>query len=91
MRHAGPEITLREYAQVVTPEMQGIRVRGFEGCGLDVARIPWQKTPGVMQSNEPKRLLGERGRTRTCDPCLKSVSLNVFSATYKLREPPKSL
>ncbi len=34
MRHAGPEIMLREYAQVVTPEMQGVRVRWFESCGL---------------------------------------------------------
>jgi integrase len=36
MRHAGPEIMLRKYAQVVTPEMQGVQVRWFESCGLGV-------------------------------------------------------
>jgi integrase len=77
MRHAGPEIMLRKYAQVVTPEMQGVQVRWFESwCGV---RICWQKTPGVMQSNEPKRVLGERGRIRTCDPCLKRALLYQLS------------
>ena len=42
-------------------------------------RISWQKTPGVMQSNEPKRVPGERGRTRTCDPCLKRALLYQLS------------
>jgi len=38
MRHAGPEIMLRRYAQVVTPEMQGVQVRWFESCGLSVGQ-----------------------------------------------------
>jgi hypothetical protein len=38
MRHAGPEIMLRSYAQVVTPEMQGVQVRWFESCGLGVGQ-----------------------------------------------------
>jgi len=38
MRHAGPEIMLRKYAQVVTPEMQGVQVRWFESCGLGVGQ-----------------------------------------------------
>src|ERR1700746_1768787 len=32
-----------------------------------------------MQSNEPKRVLGERGRIRTCDPCLKRALLYQLS------------
>ncbi len=77
MRHAGPEIMLRRYAQVVTPEMQGVQVRWFESCGL--VRISWQKMLRVMQSNEPKGVLGERGRIRTCDPCLKRALLYHLS------------
>jgi integrase len=38
MRHAGPEIMLRNCAQVVTPEMQGVQVRWFESCGLGVGQ-----------------------------------------------------
>ena len=38
-----------------------------------------------------RRLCGRVVQNNSEDPCLKSVSLNVFSATYKLREPPKSL
>ena len=38
MRHAGPEIMLRSYAQVVTPEMQRVQVRWFESCGLGVGQ-----------------------------------------------------
>jgi len=38
MRHPGPEIMLRQYAQVVTPEMHGVQVRWFEGCGLGVGQ-----------------------------------------------------
>ena len=38
MRHAGPEIMLRQYAQVVTPEMHGVQVRWFESCGLGVGQ-----------------------------------------------------
>jgi integrase len=38
MRHAGPEIMLRKYAQVVTPEMHGVQVRWFESCVLGVGQ-----------------------------------------------------
>jgi integrase len=38
MRHAGPEIMPRQYAQVVTPEMHGVQVRWFESCGLGVGQ-----------------------------------------------------
>jgi len=38
MRHAGPEIMLRQYAQVVTPEMHGVQVRWFESCWLGVGQ-----------------------------------------------------
>ena len=38
MRHAGPEIMLRKYAQVVTPEMQSVQVRWFDSCGLSVGQ-----------------------------------------------------
>ena len=33
MRHVGPEIMLRKYAQVVTPEMQGVQVRWLRVVG----------------------------------------------------------
>ena len=32
------QIMLRKYAQVVTPEMQGVQVRWFESCGLGVGQ-----------------------------------------------------
>ncbi|MFZ0998118.1 MAG: hypothetical protein WAO17_07965, partial [Candidatus Sulfotelmatobacter sp.] len=38
MRHAGPEIMLRSYAQVVTDEMHDVQVRWFESCGLGVGQ-----------------------------------------------------
>jgi hypothetical protein len=38
MRHAGPEIMLRKYAQVVTPDMQSVQVRWFESCRLGVGQ-----------------------------------------------------
>jgi integrase len=38
MRHAGPEIMLSKYAQVVTDEMQDVQVRWFASCGLDVGQ-----------------------------------------------------
>jgi integrase len=38
MRHAGPEIMLRNYAQVVTDEMHDVQVRWFESCGLGVGQ-----------------------------------------------------
>jgi len=38
MRHAGPEIMLRSYAQVVTDEMYDVQVRWFESSGLGVGR-----------------------------------------------------
>jgi hypothetical protein len=38
MRHAGPEIMLRKYAQVVTGEMHDVQVRWFESCGLGVGQ-----------------------------------------------------
>jgi integrase len=38
MRHAGPEIMLSKYAQVVTDEMQDVQVRWFESCGLVVGQ-----------------------------------------------------
>src|ERR1700676_2752902 len=40
--------------------------------------------PRLMQSNDPKRVIGERGRTRTCDPCLKR------SLLYQLSYAPTS-
>ncbi|HKV82717.1 MAG TPA: tyrosine-type recombinase/integrase [Candidatus Sulfotelmatobacter sp.] len=38
MRHAGPEIMLSKYAQVVTVEMRDVQVRWFESCGLGVGQ-----------------------------------------------------
>src|SRR6266699_692549 len=38
MRHAGPEIMLRNYAQVVRGEMHDVQVRWFESCGLGVGQ-----------------------------------------------------
>jgi integrase len=38
MRHAGPEIMLRKYAQVVTSEMHDVQVRWFASCGLGVGQ-----------------------------------------------------
>ena len=38
MRHAGPEIMLSKYAQVVTDEMDDGQVRWFESCGLGVGQ-----------------------------------------------------
>jgi integrase len=38
MRHAGPEIMLSKYAQVVTDEMHDVQVRWFESCGLGVGQ-----------------------------------------------------
>jgi integrase len=38
MRHAGPEIMLSKYAQVVTGEMHDVQVRWFESCGLGVGQ-----------------------------------------------------
>jgi integrase len=38
MRHAGPEIMLRSYAQVVTDEMHDMQARWFENCGLSVGQ-----------------------------------------------------
>jgi integrase len=38
MRHAGPEIMLRKYAQVVTGEMHDVQVRWFASCGLGVGQ-----------------------------------------------------
>ena len=42
-------------------------------------RISWQKMLGAMQSNEPEGVHGERGRIRTCDPCLKRALLYQLS------------
>jgi hypothetical protein len=55
-----------KYAQVVLDEMQDVLVRWFESCGLGVGQNLLTKTPGAMQPNEPKSVLGERGRIRTC-------------------------
>src|ERR1700674_4672841 len=60
------------------------KCRTFRGEGLRVVgwvwvRISSQKIMGEMQSNDPKRVLGERGRTRTCDPCLKRALLYQLS------------
>ena len=38
MRHAGPEIMLSKYAQVVTDEMHDVQVWWFESCGLGVGQ-----------------------------------------------------
>jgi integrase len=47
MRHAGPGIMLRKYAQVVTPEMPDVQVRWFESCGLVVGQeLLAEKTGG---------------------------------------------
>ena len=37
-RHAGPEVMLKQYAQVVTDEMHDVQVRWFESCGLGVGQ-----------------------------------------------------
>ena len=78
MSHAGPEIMLRKYAQLVTPEMQSAQVR-CESCRLSLGQNLLAENAGVMQSNELKGVLGERGRTRTCDPCLKRALLYQLS------------
>ena len=59
--------------------MQGVQAQWFESCGWGVIRVSWCKIPGLMQSNEPKRNHGERGRIRTCDPCLKRALLYQLS------------
>ena len=55
-------------------------------------RIFWQKMPEEMQSNEPK-VHGERGRIRTCDPCLKRAFDRYYSLyvsmTYSTPEAQK--
>ena len=55
MRHANPEIMLSKYAQAVTDEMHDVQVRWFASCGLGVGQNLLVKTPGVMQSDDPKR------------------------------------
>jgi hypothetical protein len=35
---------LRQYAQVVTPEMHGVQERWFESCALRGVRISWRKS-----------------------------------------------
>ena len=79
MRHANPEIMLSKYAQTVTDEMHGVQVRWFASCGLDVGQISWQTTLEGMQFSDLKRVNGERGRIRTCDPCLKRALLYQLS------------
>ena len=76
MRHAGPEIMVSKFAQVVTDENAcgGSRVVGWVWV-----RISYQKMPEGMRSNEPEGVHGERGRTRTCDPCLKRALLYQLS------------
>src|ERR1700674_4483008 len=70
------------------------KCRTFRGEGLRVVgwvwvRISSQKIMGEMQSNDPKRVLGERGRIRTCDPCLKRALLYQLSyaPTANAKEP----
>ena len=53
--------------------------------------MPQKERSVAYVSRTDKEVLGERGRIRTCDPCLKSVNLRGFAATYNLWEPPKSL
>ena len=52
MRHAGPEIMLSKYAQVLTGEMHDVQVRWFESCGVGVGQNLWQKMLEGMQSHE---------------------------------------
>ena len=51
--HAGPEIMLSKYAQVVTDEMHDVQVRWFESCGLGVGQNLLAENARSMQSNEP--------------------------------------
>jgi hypothetical protein len=55
------------------------RCGGSRVVGWAWVRISWQKMPEGMQSNEPEGVHGERGRTRTCDPCLKRALLYQLS------------
>src|SRR5580704_6062217 len=55
------------------------RCGGSRVVGWAWVRISWQKMPERMQSNEPEGVHGERGRTRTCDPCLKRALLYQLS------------
>jgi integrase len=63
MGHAGPEIMLRKYAQVVTPEMQGVQVRWFESCGLGVGQNLLAENAGsdAIQRNQKEFLVSAAG------------------------------
>jgi len=67
----GPEIMMRPFARVVAPEMHACTCGGLRVVGWVWGQNLLAQNAGKMQSNEPKRVLGERGRIRTCDPCLK--------------------
>jgi hypothetical protein len=74
MRHAGPVIMLRHMLRWSRPKCTEFSSGGLTVVGWVWVRTSWCKTPGAMQSNEPKRVFGERGRIRSCDPCLKRVA-----------------
>jgi hypothetical protein len=74
VRHAGPEIIRSSH-----PKCTAFRCGGLRIVGWVWVRLSWRKTPGAMQSNERKRVFGERGRIRTCDPCLKRALLYHLS------------
>ena len=49
MRHAGPEVMLSKYAQVVTDEMYYVQVRWFASCGLGVGQSLLAEKPLTVQ------------------------------------------
>jgi hypothetical protein len=61
------------------PKCMTFRCDGLRVVGWVWVRISSQKILGAMQSHDPKRVLGERGRIRTCDPCLKRALLYQLS------------
>ena len=58
--------------------MHNVQVPRFASSELE-RQIFLETIPEKMHSNERKRVDGERGRTRTCDPCLKRALLYQLS------------
>ena len=54
------------------------KCRGSQAASWS-GQIFLETIPEKMHSNERKRVDGERGRTRTCDPCLKRALLYQLS------------
>ena len=70
---------LSKYAQVVTDEMHDVQVRWFASCGLGVGQNLLVEKALTVQVQSSQRITGERGRIRTCDPCLKRALLYHLS------------